>query len=196
MLNWLRKFFNNVKTLLFGRRADTPTDISTDTTPASPTAQTAEAKAEPRTHREIDWENDPPEYRKRKNFMSFREREFYRALRSQVDKKYHIFSMVRMADVVRLANETKDRKFFNNQILCKHFDFVLCDTLYFEPVLVIELDDNRHHWQHRWEDDQFKNKACEMAGIPLIRFEVKQDYDRAEIRQKIEAELAKIPEIS
>ena len=106
-------------------------------------------------YRKIDWEANPPQYRKRKGVLSFREREFYRLLQGLIGKRYRILSMVRMADVLWLSNETEDRKFHNNNILCKHFDYVICDKLKFEPVLVIELDDGIHHWEHRWQVDDF-----------------------------------------
>jgi len=88
-------------------------------------------------YQEIDWENNPPQYRKRKEVLSFREREFYRLLRGLMGRDNHVLSMVRMADVLWLSNETEDRKFHNNNILCKHFDYVICDKLKFEPILVM-----------------------------------------------------------
>ena len=136
-------------------------------------------------YRTIDWEINPPRYRKRKGVLSFREREFYRLLQGLMGKQYHILSMVRMADVLWLSNETENRKFHNNNILCKHFDYVICDKLKFEPVLVIELDDGIHQWEHRWQVDNFKDKACRMAGLPLLRIKVQKEYDKAEMGKQI-----------
>ena len=189
MLDWI---FNFIK-WLFGQKSDASSDappissIDTDKPPdfSAESSNETETDTVAVAYQEIDWVNNPPQYRKRKGLLSYQEREFYRVIRSQVEKEYHILAMVRMADVLWLANETDNRKFFNNQILCKHFDYVLCDKLKFEPVLVIELDDNKHHWHNRWRNDEFKNKACEMAGLPLLRIKIQQEYDRAEIGKKI-----------
>lgn len=139
----------------------------------------------------IDWENSPPKYKKRKGVLTFRERQFYRLLVELRGKENHVLSMVRMADVMWLSNETEDRKFHNNNILCKHFDFVLCDKLRFEPLLVIELDDPKHLYVHRKVDDEFKDKACLEAGLPLLRFKVKENYNKAEIPEIIDEKLSK-----
>ena len=141
-------------------------------------------------YQKIDWDNNPPQYRKRKSVLSFREREFYRLLRGLMGGENHILSMVRMADVLWLSNETEDRKFHNNNILCKHFDYVICNKLKFEPILVIELDDPNHQWEHRWQIDDFKDRACREAGLRILRIKVQEKYDRAEIDKQIRQTLA------
>ena len=141
-------------------------------------------------YRKIDWERNSPQYRKRKSVLSYQEREFYRLLRRLQGRDNHILSMVRMADVVWLPKETEDRKFHNN-ILCKHFDYVICDKYRFGPVLVIELDDPSHKWEHRWQIDEFKDKVCGMAGLPILRAEVQSKYDQAETGRKIAQSLGK-----
>ena len=141
-------------------------------------------------YQEIDWENNPPQYRKRKGVLGFREREFYRLLRGLMGRDNHILSMVRMADVLWLSNETEDRKFHNNNILCKHFDYVICDKLKFEPILVIELDDPKHQWEHRWQIDNFKDRACKVAGLPILRIKVQEKYNRTDIGKQIRQTLA------
>ena len=141
-------------------------------------------------YQEIDWENNPPQYRKRKEVLSFPEREFYRLLRGLMGRDNHVLSMVRMADVLWLSNETEDRKFHNNNILCKHFDYVICDKLKFEPILVIELDDPKHQWEHRWQIDNFKDRACKVAGLPILRIKVQEKYNRTDIGQQIRQTLA------
>lgn len=175
---------------LFGKRADTTQEISgkatvPDKSPVAPTLPPPPPKTEPPPPQKIDWEQNPPLYRKRKSLLTFHEREFYRLLRGQVGNEYHVFAAVRMADVLWLEDESDNRKFFNNQIQCKHFDYVVCDKLKFEPVLIVELDDSSHHWYDHWERDDFKNRACQMAGLPLLRIKAQEEYDREEIGQQI-----------
>jgi very-short-patch-repair endonuclease len=98
--------------------------------------------------------------------------------------------MVRMADVMYLSNETEDRKFHNNNILCKHFDYVICDKKKFEPLLVIELDDPKHQYVFRKQLDEFKEKACKEAGLPLLRLQIQDKYDRAKLGEQIHQMIA------
>jgi len=145
-------------------------------------------------YKKIDWDNAPPEYRKRRSVLSFRERECYRLLRRLMGRENHVLSMVRMADVLWLSKGTEDDKFHRNNILCKHFDYVICDKLKFEPILVVELDDPKHQWEHRWQVDDFKDRACKVAGLPILRIKVQEKYDEAEISKKIHQVLSSIKE--
>lgn len=140
-------------------------------------------------YEQIDWEKNPPIYRKRNGVLTFPERQFHRLLVSIIGRNHQILSMVRMADVIYLSNETDDYKYHRNNILCKHFDFVICDKRKFEPLLIIELDDPKHQFLHRREADIFKEKACKEAGIKLLRFDMRKEYNRQEIEEKIRQEL-------
>jgi hypothetical protein len=191
MWTWILNLIRQI----FGRPASPAgTPSATTTTPAPPAAPPSAGPGatalEAPTHRDIDWANNPPDYRKQQSVLTYYEREFYRLLQRQFGQEYHILAMVRLGDVLWLAKEAQDRKFFSNQIQCKHLDFVFCDRLKTEPVLAIELDDSSHHWQSRWERDQFKDKACERAELPLLRFKAQSQYDRDEITRQIRQRLA------
>ncbi len=129
---------------------------------------------------------EPPQYQKKANLLTYQERRFYTVLQQVVDNRYHIFTKVRMADVIWLANEPHDRKFHNNQVLCKHLDFVLCDHMHFCPIMVIELDDSSHSRYDRRASDAFKEKACIMAALPLLRIKVQSTYDMEILQEQID----------
>lgn len=133
--------------------------------------------------------SDAPQYRKREYLFSRSEREFYRALLGAVGNEYHIFAKVRLADVLWLANEPENRKYHNNQIQCKHLDFVLCDKDRQRPLLAIELDDSSHKRLSRQASDEFKDSACAAAGLPLLRLQVQQTYSPLKIREQIRLKL-------
>jgi hypothetical protein len=128
---------------------------------------------------------EPPQYRKRDFLFTYQERKFYERLVEEVGNEYQVFAKVRMADVVWLANEPLNRKYYNNQIQCKHFDFVLCDKAFLKPALILELDDSSHDKFNRQESDEFKQQVCEMVGLPLVRVKVQQSYSSDEIDQLI-----------
>jgi very-short-patch-repair endonuclease len=91
-----------------------------------------------------------------------------------------------MADLLWLSNEVQDRKYHNNQIQCKHLDFVLCDKSGLKPTLVIELDDSSHSRYDRRESDEFKDRVFQMVDLPLLRTPVQDAYSREELKAQIE----------
>jgi hypothetical protein len=129
--------------------------------------------------------SDKPEYRKSKSVLTYRERVLLRTIRRAIEGKYIILMKVRMGDFVWLANEPKDRKFHNNQVLCKHVDFLLCDKFMLEPLLVIELDDKSHKKIDHAERDKFKDETFEFIGLPIIRIELQETYNSEELREQI-----------
>lgn len=128
----------------------------------------------------------PPEYRKNKSLLTYRERVLYRALRKANDNTFLIMAKVRMGDFIYLANEPRDRKFHNNQILCKHVDFLLCDKGTLEPLLVIELDDRSHQREDHIERDKFKDATFNAVGLPFLRIELQKDYESQQLWEKIQ----------
>ncbi len=128
---------------------------------------------------------EAPQYQTRVSLFTYQEKKFFRALRSAVNKKYEIFPKVRLGDFVFLANEPEDRKYHNNQIQCKHIDYLLCEKFDFKPVLVIELDDSSHNRLERRLSDEFKSSLFEGIKLPLLRFTIETSYSPAEIAEKI-----------
>lgn len=127
----------------------------------------------------------PPQYRKQKSVLTFRERIFFKVLLQAAENQYQVFVKVRLADVVWLANEPKDRKDHIYQILCKHLDFVVCRNGQ-EPELAIELDDSSHKKYDHQLSDQTKEKILQMAGLPLVRIKVQEKYDVQELREMMQ----------
>ncbi len=168
-------------------------DIHKEAQPDSKTTDKPLAFPITAKYEQIDWENNPPQYRKRKGVLTYQERNFYGLLRSILGPKYQILSMVRMADVMYLSNETEDYKYHKNNILCKHFDYVICDRDTFEPKLIIELDDPKHQYIFRKQIDDFKDNACQEAGLPILRKKVQQKYNRQKLSQQIHQILSSDP---
>lgn len=179
LLEWLRMFF----VILFE-------DDETKTT--APAVQ--EAKREIAKPVELGIAStDKPEYRKSKSVLTYRERILLRAVRRAAAGEYTVLMKVRMADFVWLANEPQDRKFHNSQILCKHVDFLLCDKLTVEPLLVIELDDSSHKSYDHAERDRFKNETFDAVGIPYIRMQVQEQYDTDDLRTQMHEKIGERP---
>jgi len=124
-------------------------------------------------------------YRRRERLVTKAELRFYRSLRKAVLDDWEIFAMVRIADLLRVEPNARNRRSWVGQILAKHVDFVLCQPESLAPVLCIELDDSSHQRADRIKRDEFVDQAFESAGLPLLRVPVQSNYDSRELRELI-----------
>ena len=125
-------------------------------------------------------------YASRNSLTTKSELRFYRSLQKAVQDDWDIFAMVRIADLLRVEKDAKQKRKWLNKILAKHIDFVLCDPGSLQPILCIELDDPTHNRPDRVERDIFVNKAFESAGLPLLRVPTQPAYRAREIRDLID----------
>ncbi len=129
-------------------------------------------------------------YQKRASLLTRSELDFYRVLQEAVHGDWAIQSMVRMADLIRVEPETPKFQSWQNRIHAKHIDFLLCDHGSMEVKLAVELDDKSHQRPDRVDRDQFVDQALADAGLPLLRVNVQEAYDREELRKSIDQFLA------
>lgn len=124
-------------------------------------------------------------YFARERLVTKTELRFFRSLRKAVQSEWEIFAMVRIADLLRVEKNAKNKRAWINKILAKHIDFVICDRNSLKPLLCIELDDSSHERPDRVERDKFVNEAFESAELPLIRVPVSDEYSPSELRSVI-----------
>ncbi len=130
-------------------------------------------------------------YRARGRIMTNVEAKFFRSLQQAVHGDFLIFTMVRLADLLRVADEASNKRMWFNRIVAKHVDFVLCDVGSLQPLLAIELDDASHERADRQERDKFLEDAFEGAGLPLLRIKIAADYDLNMLRKLIDDRVRK-----
>ncbi len=128
----------------------------------------------------------PPRYVSRKSILTKAEIAFHKVLLEEVPEA-PLFPKVRVADVMDAA-ERYSGDFL--RISQKHFDWVLCHPVSFEPLIAIELDDSSHQWSQRQKkNDQVKDEAAGEAGIKLLRFTWQPSYEVNQVRERIGAVL-------
>ncbi len=135
--------------------------------------------------------NEKMPYQKRASLLTKSEFDFFKALDKAVDGKWAIQSMVRMADLIRVAPKTPKFQSWQNRIHAKHIDFLLCDHGSMEVKLAVELDDKSHQRADRINRDRFVNQALADAGLPLMRIDVQDHYDATKLRKSIDEHLGK-----
>ncbi len=133
-------------------------------------------------------------YRRRDGLLTAAERAFYGALCRAVEADWQVFAQVRVADLLTVPKETRNRQSFVSRITSKHVDFVLCDRQTLSPVAALELDDSSHQLANRRQRDIFLDAAFEAAGLPLLRVPVRGSYDAAELHDLIHGHLAVAPQ--
>jgi hypothetical protein len=124
-------------------------------------------------------------------FVSPAEFNFFFNLKAVVGDSAHIFSKVKLSDLVyaNTGDYAKNRS-YTNRIDRKHVDFLLCDAKTLKPMVGIELDDKSHQRADRQERDDFVNHVFESAELPLLHMPVRQEYSPSELKAKLSGCLA------
>ncbi len=129
-------------------------------------------------------------YRRARPLLSAAERSFFGVLHKAVDSEYHVFTKVRLADIVQPAkssSRTGWQKTFN-RICGKHVDFVLCDLDSVDVKCVIELDDKSHSSLEAGFRDSGVDSALGDASIPILRVRASHSYSVSQVK----ADLARL----
>lgn len=110
-------------------------------------------------------------YLKNDSLLTNSEKKFYSALEESLQDNFHLFSKVRIADIVHIPEWYKPYSwaiYWWNRIQAKHVDFLVCQKDSFEPLLVIEVDDPSHLRPERKKRDRLVDFVFRKAKIPII----------------------------
>ncbi len=127
----------------------------------------------------------PPPYERRGMLLSPAEINFLRSLQLAAREDWLIFSMVRLADIIKVRPRTRKFQSWNSRIQGKHLDFVLCDLETLDVKLAIELEDTSQQ-AGSGQRDRFVNTALAAAGVPLLRVRLQEKYETALLRKDLE----------
>src|SRR3954452_3082915 len=111
----------------------------------------------------------PLPYERRGMLLSPAEINFLRSLQLAVREDWLIFSMVRLAGIIKVRPKTRKFQTWNTRIQGKHLDFVVCDMETLDVKLAIELEQQPISFLDRSNRDRFVNTALAAAGVPLLR---------------------------
>jgi hypothetical protein len=128
----------------------------------------------------------PLPYERRGVLLSPAEVTFLRSLHLAAREDWLVFSMVRLADIIKVRAKTRKSSFWQGRIVNKNLDFVLCDYETLEVKLAIELEDETPSRPDNSQRDRFVNTALSAAGLPLLRVKPEAKYETAALRKDIE----------
>jgi very-short-patch-repair endonuclease len=120
-------------------------------------------------------------YVKKQYLMTNAERNFFKVLKEAVGDKYYIVPQVALKNIVEVNRYERMKKTYQNKIDRKSLDFVLFDTEYFTPQIVIELDDISHELPARESRDNFVDAIMLKVGIRIKHIKTSFSYNIAEI---------------
>lgn len=108
-------------------------------------------------------------YTPKQFFLTKPEHDCFDALEKAVGNEYHIFPQVKLDKF--LDEHTKGQKWTAalRHINQKSVDFLLCDKIYLNPKLAIELDDSTHELPDRITRDHEVERILSDARFPLLR---------------------------
>lgn len=125
---------------------------------------------------------DPKAY-----LISKSEQAYYAALCSAVPQGFHIFPQVNLAAfIVRTDNARFQNELFRN------VDFLITSAKY-QPLMVVEINDQTHYSTERKERDEKVRNICEEAGIPILTLWTQYGINPEYIKKRIEETLASLP---
>lgn len=134
---------------------------------------------------EVDFANLP--YKPKFDFLSNAEMSFFKVLLlATSDYNVHIFTKVRLADLVYLSKNSANWRTYFNKVQSKHVDFVVCDSNNVKPLFVVELDDSSHNQDKRIYRDDFVDNVLNKAGLPILRIPAQYTYSVTDISSKIQ----------
>ena len=136
-------------------------------------------KEEKTEKREKSKEDIGQHFRMKERFFTKSEYMFFQELEKQNNGKYHIFSKVRMEDIVEVKSELdyKVKRAKRNYIKSRHIDFVLVDKETGSVVKAIELDGKSHSTEKQKRSDEVKNQILRGAGIDLVHVRVGESFE-------------------
>lgn len=102
-----------------------------------------------------------------------------------------VFPKVGLRDVFRVVTQDNtEYTTYLNKINRKHVDFLLCDPRGMGLIAGVELDDNTHLTERARARDVFVEQVYQAAGLPLLRFRVRHEYDIHDMVRYMRQELA------
>ena len=116
------------------------------------------------------------DYSQRGLIMTPAEIRFFKLLDHALADKYYVFPQIHLPAL--FEHKIRGQAWFAAyaHINRKSVDFVICSRYELKPLLAIELDDWSHSLPHRKKRDAEVERIFAASGLPLLRFEGKQDF--------------------
>lgn len=116
--------------------------------------------------------------RRQSIFVNGAELAFFKALDRHKPTAFHVFTKVRLEDILQVRPNIKDKQKhwqYRGRIKSRHVDYVICDGKG-RFVCAIELDGSSHRLRQTDMTDRFKDRIFSHAGLTLYRVKTGEDF--------------------
>jgi hypothetical protein len=126
-------------------------------------------------------------YESRGGLFTPAERSFLNVLEQALDSRYRVFGKVRLGDLIKPADGHSPGKRMAalSRINQNQVDFVVCTANELALVGVLALEDQSYGHEDRAGRGGFVDQALAVAGIPVLRFPAKNEYQVQELRTRL-----------
>lgn len=123
--------------------------------------------------------------RKSRMLMSA-ERAFFEYLIAALSEDYYIFAKANMLDVIDVSPRTNwlQKRIIRKRLASIRMDYVLCQKHDLSIFGVVELENFSKNEQRR-KREKLVSRVCQLSGIRLFYFDVRQDYRDVDIHRII-----------
>lgn len=112
-------------------------------------------------------------YKKKEQLINEKERFFYRTLTELLaEKKYLVCPHLQMSELISVTESPKQPE-YAQRLKDRTLDLVILDAGTFNPVLVINLEENEPG-KNKQISNRFTAKALQAAGLPLMSINLNQ----------------------
>lgn len=126
-------------------------------------------------------------YNPKSSLLSKSERAYYIALCAAVP---HGYCVLPQSNLAAFLYRTDDARFHNE--LFRNVDFLITSAQ-FQPLMVVEINDQTHYNHERKERDEKVRHICEEAGIPVLTLWTSYGVNSEYIQKRVEETLSSLP---
>lgn len=123
-------------------------------------------------------------YYQNKFLMTKAENEFFKLVSKVIPKGTILIPQVALSSLVKTYARA-----YRNKVDRKSVDFVLFKDIYYNPLLVIELDDSSHDRIERIQRDKFVDLVLLKANLPIIHVKLTKKANEEELKKLIDEKL-------
>ncbi len=134
-------------------------------------------------------QNNEFELQRKSRLLSPAERSFFDCLMPALSEDFFVFTKVSMLDVVAASPAASgfEKRRIQKRLMGQHLDYVLCKKNDLSIFGVIELEnfDKSTSRTDRAKREDLVNSVCKAAHLRLFYFDIRQDYQRVDIRRLV-----------
>ena len=130
-------------------------------------------------------------YQRRSSLLSRQERAYFDVLDQAVGAHSRIFPKVRLAEIITYPAPNPRFRPHWQRVQRRCVDFLLCTPNSLTPVLAVKLESRADRRKREMHGVDVLDDALELAGLPLMRIPLANEYELDVVAREIRSTLAR-----